>query len=82
MGAFFLRLFYFGIHENRTACPKIDGVFGKQGGLCEIFHRIIQRFCEGLDKRAAARGAGFIQLDAVHSLIFDFDAFHVLAADV
>ena len=34
------------------------------------------------DKRAAAGGAGFVELHAVYGLVFDFYAFHVLPADV
>ncbi len=57
-------------------------MFGKQSGFCEIFHAVVQRFCKSLDKRAAAGGAGFVELHAVYGLVFDFYAFHVLPADV
>ena len=57
-------------------------MFCKQGSLSEILHGIVQGFRKGLNKGAAAGGTGFVELDAVHSSVFDADAFHVLAADV
>ena len=80
--AFLLRLFYLGIHKYRTACSEIDRIFRKQGFLREVLYREVKGFCKGLDERAAAGGAGFVQLDAVYGLILDLDAFHILTTDV
>ena len=80
--AFFLRLFHFGIHKHGTAGAQIYRVLRKQGGVGEILHAVVQGFGEGLDKGAAAGGAGLIELDAVHRMIFDFDTFHILSANI
>ena len=40
--AFFLCLFYFGVHKYSTACSQIDRIFGIEGFLCKIFDCIIQ----------------------------------------
>ena len=48
----------------------------------EVFHAVVQGFCKCLDERTASRGAGLIELNAVHGLVLDLDAFHILAADV
>ena len=77
-----LCLFYLGVHENCTARSKIDRMLGEQCRLCEVLHAVVQRFGEGLDEGAAAGGAGFIQLHAVHGLVLDLDALHILTADV
>ncbi len=50
--------------------------------MCKFFHRIIQRLCKGLNERAAAGRAGFVELDAVNGVVLDLYAFHVLSADV
>ncbi len=80
--AFLLRLLYFGVHKYRTAGSQINGMFGKKGGSCKILHTVIQGFGKGFDERTAAGGAGLVKLYAVYGLIFNFDAFHVLSADV
>ena len=54
----------------------------EESRLGEVLHAVIQGMGEGLDKGTAAGGAGLVQLDAVHRMVFDADAFHVLAADV
>ena len=48
----------------------------------EVFHAVVQGFCKCLDERTASRGAGLVELYAVHGLVLDLDAFHILAADV
>ncbi len=80
--AFLLRLLYLGIHKYSASCSKIDRMAGKQRLLCKVLYRIIQRFCKRLNKGAAARRAGFIQLHAVDRLIFNTDTFHILSADI
>ena len=80
--AFFLRLLYLGIHENRAAGAQVDRVLGKQGFFGKILYGIVQGLCEVFNKGTAAGRAGFVQQDAFHSVVFDLDAFHVLAADI
>ena len=77
-----MRLFYLGIHKHRTAGAQVNGMRRKKSGLCEILYAVIQRFCKGFNKGTAAGRTGFIQLYAVHGLILDLNAFHVLSADV
>ena len=54
----------------------------EKSGMSEVLHGIIKRLGKGFYKGAAAGGAGFVKLHAVYGLIFDLDAFHILAADV
>ena len=80
--ALLLGLFYLGIHKYRTAGAQVDGMLREQSRLGEVLHAVIQGMGEGLDKGAAAGGAGLVQLDAVYGMVFDADTLHVLAADV
>ncbi len=57
-------------------------MFGKQCRLCEILYTVIQGFCKSLDKGTAARRARFVELYRIYRLVLDFDAFHILTADV
>ena len=75
-------LFYLGVHEYGTAGSKVDGVLGKESGLREILDAVVQGVGEVLDEGTAAGRTGLVELYAVHGVIFDLDAFHVLAADV
>ena len=77
-----LGLFYFGIHEDRTAGSQVDGSFRCQGDLGKIMHFKIQGTGEGLDEGAASRGTGLIQHDIVHDAVLDLDTFHILSADI
>ena len=54
----------------------------KKRRLREVLHRIVQRLCKGLDERSAAGGAGLVELHRIDRVILDFDAFHILSADV
>ena len=80
--AFLLRLFDTGIHKYGAARSQVDGMLCEQGRFCEILYRKIKRFGKCLDKGTAARGAGFVEQDIVHRVVFDADAFHVLSADI
>ena len=51
---FLLSLFDIGIHENSTSGTKVNRMFGKNGNLCKVFHRIIQGMGECFDERAAS----------------------------
>ena len=81
-GTFFLRLFNFGIHKYCTACSEINWVLCIKSFVSKILYRIIQRFRKCLNERTASGRAGFIQLNTVNGLIFDFDTFHILTANV
>ena len=59
-GAFLLRLFYFGVHENRTPGAKVNRRFGKESHFGKIFHGIIQRLGKCLDEGTTAGGACLI----------------------
>ena len=48
----------------------------------EILHRIVQGFGECLNERTASGRACLIELHTVNGLVFDFDTFHVLTADI
>ena len=80
--ALLLRLLYFGIHKYRTARSEINRVLCEQSFLREILHLIVQGVGKRLDKGAAARGARLVELYAVHGVILDLDALHILSADV
>ena len=54
----------------------------KKSRLGKVLHTVIQGFGEGLDKGAAARRAGLVELYAVHGAVLNLDTFHVLTADV
>ena len=81
-GPFLLRLLHTGIHEYRTAGSKVDGIFGKKGCLCKILNREVQGSGKGLKEGTASGRACFVELYIVHRMIFDADAFHILAADI
>ncbi len=48
----------------------------------ELLGCITKNFGKGLQKTAAAAGAGFVQKDIVDSAVVDFQALHILTADV
>ena len=57
-------------------------MFSKKSSFCKILHAVVQRLCKGFDKGTTARGTGFIKLYTVYSLIFDFNTFHILPANI
>ena len=60
----------------------MGGPFRVEGGGCDVFHADVERLCEPLQKRAAARRAGLVHDDVGHDAVFEPDGLHVLAADV
>ena len=50
--------------------------------MCELLCCVAKNFGKGLQKAAAAAGAGFVQKDIVDGTVMDFQAFHILAADI
>ena len=81
-GAFLLCLFYLTVHKYCAAGPQINGMCCKKSLLCEILYREIQGLCKGLNKGAAAGGAGFIKENRVHGVVLYLDALHILTADI
>src|SRR5699024_6946011 len=79
---FFLGLLYFGVHKYRTPCSEVNRMFGVKCLVRKILYRVIQRLGEGFNERTASGGAGFIELYGIYRMIFDFDTFHILTADV
>ncbi|MNV46877.1 hypothetical protein D3C71_1387230 [compost metagenome] len=81
-GAFLLRLLDLGIHEDGAAGAQVHGLLRLQRRLRELGYAKAERRGEALQERAAARRAGFIQHEAVDDASADFDAFHILPADI
>ncbi len=81
-GAVLLRLLDLRVHEHRAARPQVDGVLGEQAHPGELRDAVAERAGEGLQKRAAARGTRLVQEDVVNRPVADFEALHVLPADV
>ena len=48
----------------------------------ELLGCVAQNFGKGLQKAAAAAGAGFVQKDIIDGTVMDFQALHILSADV
>ena len=58
--ALLLSLLDVGVHEHGAAGAQVRGVLRKEGLFGEILNAVIQALGKGLDKGAAAGGAGFI----------------------
>ena len=80
--ALFLGLFHPGVHEYGAAGAQVNGMLGKNRRLRKVFHAVVQGFGKGLNERTAAGRAGLVQQHAVHGVVLDLDAFHVLSADI
>ena len=50
--------------------------------MCELLGCVAQNFGKGLQKAAAAAGAGFVQKDIIDGTVMDFQALHILTADI
>ena len=81
-GAVLLGLLDAGVHEHGAAGAQVHGLLGEQAQLGEGGNVIAQGLGKGLDKGAAAGGAGLVEHDGVHRAVADFKALHVLTADV
>ena len=81
-GAFLLRLFHVGVHEDGAAGAEVHGVFGKEGFLCEAFRRIAEGIGKVFQKGSAAGTAGLVEQYVVDGTMAEPDALHILAADV
>ena len=71
-----------GVHEHRAPAAQVYGPLGKEAQLGEFLHVIAQRLGEGLQKAAAAGGAGLVQENVADGPVLDLETLHVLAADV
>ena len=80
--AFLLRLLDRGVHEHSATRAKVHRMGGCQSLLREFLNRQPHRHGEGLQERAAAGRAGFVDGDRVDDAVGDGQIFHVLAADV
>src|SRR5699024_2081431 len=70
------------VHENGAAAAQVHGAVCKQTQCGKFFHIVAQSLGKGLQKAAAAGGTGFIEEDVADGSILNFEALHVLAADV
>ena len=81
-GPFLLSLLYLGIHKYGAAGTQVDGMLREQCFFCKILNAVVQGLGKVFNKGTAAGRTGLVQKNAVHGVIFDLDALHVLAADV
>ena len=81
-GPVLLGLLHTGVHEHGAPGTQIHRLLGKQAQAREVGDAIAQGLGEGLDKGAAAGGAGLVEHDGVHRAVADLEALHVLPADV
>ncbi len=80
--AVLLRLFDGGVHENRAAGAEVDGPVREYALFGELLDGIAQSAREGLQKRPAAGGAGFVEEDVIDGAVSYTETFYVLTADV
>ena len=81
-GAVLLCLLDRGVHKHRATRAEIDRGFGKQPQLGKFLHAVPERLGKRFNKRAATRGARFVEHNAVNGVIADLEALDVLPADV
>ena len=81
-GAFLLRLLDRGVHEHGATRTEVHRMGGSQSLLREFLNRQAHGHGEGLQERAAAGRAGFVDGDRVDDAVSDGQIFHILAADV
>ena len=55
---------------------------GKKTLCGKVLNRVAHRFCEGLDKGTATRGAGLVKHNTVDRVVAYFKAFNILTADI
>ena len=81
-GTVLLRLLDRRVHKHGAAAAKVNGLVGKQAQRGKLLDVVAQRLGERLQKAAAAGGAGFVQEDVADRTVLNFEALHVLTADV
>ena len=62
--------------------PRFTGFLVNRPSLAKVRDVVAQGPGEGLNKAAAARGTSFVEHNGVHGAVADFEALHILAADV
>ena len=70
------------VHKHGAAAAQIHGAVCEQAESGELLDIIAQCLSKGLQKAAAAGGAGLVQEDVADGTILDLEALHVLTADV
>ena len=80
--AFLLRLFDRGVHEHCATRTQIHRVRGGERRLGEVLDAQVHARGEGLQERAAAGGARFVDGDGFDDAVVDGEVFHVLPTDV
>ena len=81
-GAVALRLLDRGVHEHRAAAAEVHGRAGEEPLGGKLLDAHVHGLGKRLDKRAAARGTGLVEHDAVDGAMADAEALDVLPADV
>ena len=77
-----MRLFDRGVHKNRTAAAEVDRAVGINTQTRKLRDVHAERAGKRLQKAAAAARAGLVQIDIIDHTLVDFQALHVLAADI
>ena len=62
--------------------PRSTGRSAKRPSAGELLDVVAQRLRKGLQKAAAAGGAGLVQEDVADGTVLDLEALHILTADV
>ena len=70
------------VHEHGAAAAQIHRTVCEQAKARKFLHIVAQCLCKGLQKAAAAGGAGFVQEDVTDGSILDLEALHILPADI
>ena len=70
------------VHKHGAAAAQIHGAVCEQAKGGKLLDIIAQCLSKGLQKAAAAGGAGLVQEDVVDGTILDLEALHVLTADI
>ena len=81
-GSFFLGLLYIGIHKHRAAGTQIHRMLCEKGFFRKFMRSKTQRVSKVFNEATTAGRTGFIQQNRIHAALAQFDALHILPADV
>ena len=81
-GTVLLRLLDRAVHEHGAAAAQVHRAVCEQTQRGKLLDVVAQRLRKGLQKAAAAGGAGLVQEDVADGTILDLEALHVLPADI
>ena len=81
-GTVLLRLLDRAVHEHSAAAAQVHRAVCEQTQRGKLLDVIAQCLRKGLQKAAAAGGAGLVQEDVADGAVLDLEALHVLPADV